>query len=60
MRRNSMGYDLMEARQMLKFSRRNHGVLDFSVGIKVEEELMALAQLPDEVVVMNSDPFSAF
>jgi len=48
MRRNRMGYDLMEARQMLKFTLKNHCVLDFSAGAKKQEEIKALEQLPDK------------
>jgi len=50
MRRNRMGYDLMEALQMLKFTLRNHRVLDFSVGITKEAEIFRLEELSDDVV----------
>jgi len=49
MRRNRMGYDLMEAWQMLKFTLKNNRVLDFSVGTKKYEEVEVLEQLPDEL-----------
>jgi hypothetical protein len=57
---NQMGYDLMEALQMLKFTLRNHRILDFFIGLTKEEEILELEQLPDDIFIAASDPVSDF
>ena len=60
MRRNRMGYDLMEVLQMLKFTLCNHRVLDFSVGITKEAEIFCLEELSDDVFCDAVDTSSMF
>lgn len=50
----------MEALQMLKFTLRNHRVLDFSVGIMKEAEIFCLEELSDDVFRDAVDTSSMF
>jgi hypothetical protein len=60
MRCNRMGYNLMEALQMLKFTLRNHRILDFFIGLTKKEKILELEQLPDDIFTAASNPVSDF
>jgi hypothetical protein len=57
---NQMGYNLIEALQMLKFTLCNHHILNFSIGLTKKEEILELEQLPDDIFIAASDPVSDF
>ena len=47
-RRSSMGPQLMEALQILKFGLKKRGTLDFTAGLSVQQQLEHVETLTDE------------
>jgi hypothetical protein len=54
-RRNRIKPELMEALQLLKFSFRNGGSLNFTQGLSAEEEMKELEALMEDICCVPGD-----